>query len=249
MMARPWASATAVIPLRPAPPPTTAAVPAPMNTNAKVPMNSARSLGAIRSDIILSGDEINRWRSGSRQATICWLGGDRRHGKRRRPAKRTGLLRGDRLRPEIDAQRLRDASSVGRIRLGAVGDVPLLDVQLGVAHRPRRVLEQQLLLYWRHFSEQVAGLFPMVVVDAVVPVRRFALDRHRRLGKIGLVVPEPRAVGIVSERSAQIAVGAHLAVAVVALERAHRCVDGDVVEIDAEPVALGVAIGEQPPLE
>src|SRR6202790_5214769 len=220
MMATPCANAIATIPGIQTPSPTTAAVPAPMNTNAKVPMNSARSLGAIRSDIILSGDEINRWRSGSRQATICWLEGDRRHGKRRRPAKRTGLLRGDRLRPEIDAQRLRDASAVGRIRLGAVGDVPLLDVQLGVAHRPRRVLEQQLLLCWRHFSEQGAGLFPVVIVDAVVPVRCVPFERERRLGKIGLVVTAPRAVGIVSERSAQIAVGAHLAVAVVAVKRA-----------------------------
>src|ERR1700674_2408202 len=52
MMVKPWAKATAVMPLSPAPPPTTAAVPAPMNTNEKVPMNSARSLGAIRLDIV-----------------------------------------------------------------------------------------------------------------------------------------------------------------------------------------------------
>src|ERR1700682_2692414 len=58
MRAGPWAKATAVIPLRPAPPPTTAAAPAPMNTNEKVPMNSARSLGAIRLDIVDSTDEI-----------------------------------------------------------------------------------------------------------------------------------------------------------------------------------------------
>src|SRR5258705_12036708 len=60
MMARPWAKATAVIPSRPAPLPTTAAAPAPMNTNEKVPMNSARSLGAIRLDMFLSRDEIDR---------------------------------------------------------------------------------------------------------------------------------------------------------------------------------------------
>src|SRR6267378_1908773 len=57
MMAKPWAKATAMIPLRPAPPPTTAAAPAPMNTNEKVPMNSARSLGTIRLDIVDSRDE------------------------------------------------------------------------------------------------------------------------------------------------------------------------------------------------
>src|SRR5216684_8941382 len=71
MMAKPWAKATAVIPLRPAPPPTTAAAPAPMNTNEKVPMNSARSLGAIRLDIVDSRDEIDRLRSGLRQGVRC----------------------------------------------------------------------------------------------------------------------------------------------------------------------------------
>src|SRR3979411_1633139 len=60
MMARPWARAIAVIPGRPAPPPTTAAAPAPMNTNEKVPTNSARSLAAIRLDIVDSRDEIDR---------------------------------------------------------------------------------------------------------------------------------------------------------------------------------------------
>src|ERR1700688_2516303 len=66
MMARPCANAIATIPGMPTASPTTAAAPAPMNTNAKVPMNSARSLGAIRLDIVLSGDEINRWRDKAR---------------------------------------------------------------------------------------------------------------------------------------------------------------------------------------
>jgi hypothetical protein len=56
MMARPCANAIATMPGRPTPSPTTAATPAPMNTNAKVPMNSARSLDAIRLDIVLTGD-------------------------------------------------------------------------------------------------------------------------------------------------------------------------------------------------
>src|SRR5580704_6921230 len=56
MIVKPWARAIAAIPGRPTPSPTTAAAPAPMNTKANVPMNSARSLGAIRLDIVLSGD-------------------------------------------------------------------------------------------------------------------------------------------------------------------------------------------------
>src|SRR5258708_394698 len=75
MMAKPWAKAIATIPGRPRPSPTMAAVPAPMNTNAKVPMNSARSLGAIRLDMLISRDEIDcSARSGLRQGTIRGFG-------------------------------------------------------------------------------------------------------------------------------------------------------------------------------
>src|SRR5258708_37500855 len=102
MMAKPWAKATATIPLRPAPPPTTAAAPAPMKTNERVPMNSARSLGAIRLDIVLSRDEIDRSaRSRAKEQYVGW--GLPTAPERRWPAKRAGLFRGDRLRFEIDA--------------------------------------------------------------------------------------------------------------------------------------------------
>src|SRR5258705_7031380 len=89
----------------------------------------------------------------------------------------------------------------------------------------------------------------MIVGDAVVPMRRVPLDRHWQLGKIRLVVPESCAVGIVSECSAQIAVGAHLAIAVIAEERALWGIDRDMVEVDADPVTLRFAIGERPPLQ
>jgi len=51
MIVKPWAKAIAVMPGKPTPSPTTAEAPAPMNTKAKVPISSARSLGAIRLDI------------------------------------------------------------------------------------------------------------------------------------------------------------------------------------------------------
>jgi hypothetical protein len=60
MTVKPWAKAIAATPGRPVPSPITAAAPAPMNINAKVPMNSARSLGASRLDIVDSRDELDR---------------------------------------------------------------------------------------------------------------------------------------------------------------------------------------------
>src|SRR5258705_9176141 len=136
MMARPWAKATAVIPLRPAPPPTTAAAPAPMNTNAKVPMSSARSFGAIRSDIVLSRDELTARRDPLRAKERCVDSRSRRHGRRgRRPAKRAAFLRRDHLRREIDTHRLGDANTVFGIGPVAVGDLPLDDLGRHALHR------------------------------------------------------------------------------------------------------------------
>src|ERR1700676_4734956 len=74
MMGTPWANALATIPGMPTPSPTTAAAPAPMNTNAKVPMNSARSFGAIRLDIVDSRDEIDSRRDQVSPRTMRWLG-------------------------------------------------------------------------------------------------------------------------------------------------------------------------------
>src|ERR1700676_728304 len=93
MMASPWAKAIAVIPGRPTPLPTTAAAPAPMNTKAKVPMNSARSFGAIRLDIVDSRGEIDRpARDQSRAGEqSVGFGDGRRHGSAP-PAGEAGVV-------------------------------------------------------------------------------------------------------------------------------------------------------------
>src|SRR5712664_1872880 len=57
------------------------------------------------------------------------------------PAKRAGLLRGDHLRFEMDAQRLRDAGAVCGIGLGAIGDMTLLNVLRGAADLASRIGE------------------------------------------------------------------------------------------------------------
>src|ERR1700709_1622414 len=115
--------------------------------------------------------------------------------------------------------------------------MPLLYMPPGIPKRARGIVEQDLLLGRRHQPEQVARLLPMIVVDAMVIVCRFAFNRHRRFGEIGLVLPKTCAVGMEGRRSTQIAVRPHAAVAMVALERAFRSVDRDVVEVDTEPVA------------
>src|SRR5258708_1404363 len=147
MMAKPWARAIAAIPLRPAPSPTTAAAPAPMNTKEKGPLDPPRRLAAIRLDVVDSRDEIDRWaRSGLRQGTIRCLGGGRRHGRAPPAANRAGLLRGDRLRSEIDAQRLRDASAVCRIGSIEVNELALDDLDRHPVHPRPHVFKPLPLL-------------------------------------------------------------------------------------------------------
>src|SRR5258707_5683697 len=84
-----------------------------------------------------------------------------------------GLFGCDYLRFELDAQRLGNTLAVGRIRLGAVADIPLLDVQFRVSHGTRRVIVQQLLLLRRHLPELHAALVPMVVTYTMHPVLRY----------------------------------------------------------------------------
>src|SRR3979411_113329 len=103
MIVKPWANAIAAIPGRPTPSPTTAAAPAPMNTNAKVPMNSASSLGAREFDIA----DLQRWSGSARRDVVCarkqrvGLGVAGGAGERLPPAgerRERALFRGDHLR-------------------------------------------------------------------------------------------------------------------------------------------------------
>jgi hypothetical protein len=71
----------------------------------------------------------------------------------RRTTKRAGLLRGDHQRFEVDTQRLGNAFAVGRIGLGAVGDMPLLDMPRRRTDLARGVVEQCLLLSRIHLAE------------------------------------------------------------------------------------------------
>src|SRR5205823_12229504 len=104
----------------------------------------------------------------------------------------------------------------------AVLYMALLDVRPCITHRAGGVLEQRLPLRRRHFTEQVARLLPVIIIHAMIPMRPVAVHRHRRFGEIGLIVPEPGAVGMEGERAAQITVRPHLPVAVIAVIRAFR---------------------------
>ena len=129
-------------------------------------------------------------------------------------------------------------------------DVPLADEVRDAGHGAGGVVEQALLFVRVHQPEQVAGLGEVVVVFlAVVPVVGRAVQGQWRLAVPGLLAPLAEAVGLVADLGRRVAVHAHGAVAVVAVERAARLVDRDLVVVHAQPVALRVAVGEQPALQ
>ena len=147
--------------------------------------------------------------------------------------------------PELSAgNRLSNPGAIGGIGLGAIGDVPPLNVFGGCADLAGRVLEQSLALSGVHLAEEIARLLIVVIIDAMVPVGGRSVDRQRWLVELRLVGPLTPAIGEVARRSPKIAVGAHRPVAVIAVERTLGRVDGDVVEVDPETIALGVAVGE-----
>jgi len=102
----------------------------------------------------------------------------------------------------------------------------LLNVPCSGADLASHIVEQHLLLGRSHLAKKVARLLVVIVVDTMVPMCGRAFELQRRLVKLRLVDPLASAIGEVGESSAEIAVSAYGAVAMIALERAFRCVDG-----------------------
>ena len=119
-----------------------------------------------------------------------------------------------------------------------------------IAHGCGGVVEQSLFLCVAHQVEQGARLAEVVVIVlAVVPVRRVAVDFQRRFGEVGLLLPLAEAVGFVVRQAAVIAVSTALSVALVAVNRATRAVDGNLAEVYTQAVALRVGVIEQTGLQ
>ena len=121
-----------------------------------------------------------------------------------------------------------------------------LDVERRSADGACRVVEQDLSLSRIHLSEQIARLLIVVVVDPMIPMCCRAVDLDRRFIEIRLIGPFAVAVRELARRSAQIAVGPHRAVAMIAVIWAFRSIDRDQVMVDSKAIARGISIGEQP---
>ena len=83
----------------------------------------------------------------------------------------------------------------------------------------------------------------------MIPVVGRALNAQRRLAEVRLLLEQAEAVRFVGGAVAAVAVHAHRTVAMVVVERAFGAVHRDLVVVDAQAVAVRIAIGEQAALQ
>ena len=126
-----------------------------------------------------------------------------------------------------------------------------LDELGGIAHGAGGILKQHLLLGLAHQAEELAGLGVIIaVILAEIPAVRRTGQIQGRILVFGLLLPFAKAVGLVADGGAVIAIHAHLPVAVGGMCRGMLgAVDRDLVVIDTQAVALGIAIGEEAALQ
>src|SRR5690606_17596255 len=117
----------------------------------------------------------------------------------------------------------RNACAVGWISLGAMVYVARLQVVGCPRNGAGGVLEQRLFLLVVHQADQGPRLREIVGVFAMVPVIRRAFDGQGWFAVVGLLLPFPLGIGLVSGNAAVVAIDPHGAVAMVAVGvgRAH----------------------------
>src|SRR3546814_18100911 len=110
----------------------------------------------------------------------------------------------------LDAESGCHARAVGRIGLGAVGDMPLLNPEVGVAQGAGGGIEKGLLLFGAHLPEQVDRLLVVVVVDALIPQGSVDLYLELKLDNgIVSVNPPPLHVEPIRGLGAELTIGPH----------------------------------------
>lgn len=83
----------------------------------------------------------------------------------------------------------------------------------------------------------------------MIPVGSVTADAKRRLVQMRLIRPLTDTVRPIGRRGPEIAIGAHGAVPMIAVEWALGRIDRNLMMIDAEAVALRIAVREQPRLQ
>src|SRR5690606_1325340 len=147
-------------------------------------------------------------------------------------------------------ERCRDTGAIGGVGQVAVPDVPQLDMPRRIAHRPRRVAEQALLLIGLHQAEQIPRLGEVIrIVRTVIVTGSGPFERQRRLAEIRLFLPLTIGVRLIVQAAAVVTVNPHGTVTVESVHRTAWRVHRDLMVVDAQTVALRVTVGEQTALQ
>ena len=72
----------------------------------------------------------------------------------------------------------------------------------------------------------------VILIQTVIPMRCCTIDGQWRLGQFGLIVPVRQVIREVGGFAFTVTIHTHLAVAMVSMNGADGCIDGDMVEVD-----------------
>ena len=138
---------------------------------------------------------------------------------------------------------------VHHIFLYLIGDIAFLflDVLLVILVIERLLSRQEKKIAKKKLHMLVGTFYSEVGLELFrkfAPFLENASELEGRLAVLGLLLPPAVAVGLVAEDTAVVVVHPHQAITVEGRDRTAGTVDRDEVMVDAEAVALGVAVGE-----
>src|SRR5690554_5813083 len=100
--------------------------------------------------------------------------------------------------------------AIGRISLVAVSDMTNHDMTVNTCHVARGVLEQSLLLFRRHQTEQVSRLSEVVlIIGTVVITAGSTFQRQRRFAEVRLFLPFAVGIRLIVQAAALVAINTH----------------------------------------
>src|SRR5690606_30040738 len=120
------------------------------------------------------------------------------------------------------------------LRIGgvAVADVTEFNEFRRITHGAGRIAEQDFLLLGWHQLEQFTRLFEVVVVILMIrPVLGVAAEAQWWFLELGLGLPLAEAIGLVVQLAAIVAICSTSAITMVAVYRAARLIDRNLVQV------------------
>src|SRR5690554_1409918 len=109
-----------------------------------------------------------------------------------------------------DIQCFGNTLAIGRISLVAVSDMTNHDMPVNTCHVARGILEQSLLLFRRHQTEQVTRLSEVVlIIGTVVITAGSTFQRQRRFAEVRLFLPFAVGIRLIVQAAALVAINTH----------------------------------------